>query len=111
MSEALPPMFDLPDGCLFCAENGDMAILTRDSALIPFFIINRGGIEHATRLTEYQYTKLTEAKNKTTLEIERKFLLEHLPDDLHQYSQTHIEQPYLIIADKNEVRIRKKTKK
>ena len=42
-------------------------------------------------------------------EIERKFLIENLPDNLHHYSSTEIIQGYLAITkDGTEVRLRKK---
>ena len=42
-------------------------------------------------------------------EIERKFLVKQLPDNLHQYSSTQIIQGYLAITeDGTEVRLRKK---
>ena len=41
------------------------------------------------------------------IEIERKFLVEQLPDDLDAYPHREIEQGYLAITDDVEVRVRR----
>jgi CYTH domain-containing protein len=45
-----------------------------------------------------------------TQEIERKFLVKHLPADVEKFPRTYIKQCYLIIGNNDEVRIREKRK-
>jgi adenylate cyclase len=45
-------------------------------------------------------------RDSVNMEIERKFLVEKLPDDLQDYDWAHIEQGYIAIEEGREVRIR-----
>ena len=100
----------LPKGYFFVTYEGESASI-RDIDGAFYFILEQVQKEPLLlEITKEQYRELKEAKQKNAVEIEKKFLVEELPEDLQSYPHTMLEQSYLIIDIGNEVRIREKNK-